>query len=396
MAVADVVVVGAGPAGLAAASTLRASGIHSLVIERAETVGSAWRTRYDNFRLHTARRWSALPGMAIPSSYGPWVSRDDFLQYLQDYSERFGIAPDFGVELRGLSYAGGRGLDTSIAGGRPLDTSYGGSWRLDTSRGEVTASHVVFATGSNNEPYIPAWPGRDSFTGTLIHSSEYRNPAGYAGRRVLVVGSGNSASEIAADLASTGNVQVEMAVRTPPTILRRDIYGVPTQLVGIATRPLPPGVINALAATTRRLSIPNLTEYGLPAPSAPYTQFQRTGTLPLLDHGFISALRSGAIPVRTGVRAMTSDAVVHSGGAESRPDVVIAATGYRAGLDAILGPLGLADANGRPAFGPRGGTGLARGLYAVGVDVVLSGMLREAGKDAARVAQAINRAVIAR
>jgi cation diffusion facilitator CzcD-associated flavoprotein CzcO len=372
MAAVKVVVVGAGPAGLAAASMLRAAGLPPIVIERAHSVGPAWRTRYDNFRLHTARRFSALPGMAIPSTYGQWVGRDDFLQYLQDYSERFRIAPRLGVELRGLRHVAGH-------------------WQLDTSQGDLEASHVVLATGSSAEPNIPCWPGRDLFTGALIHSSDYRNPDDYAGRRVLVVGSGNSASEIAADLAATGNVQVELAVRTPPSILRRDTYGIPSQLVGIATSHLPPAMINVLATTTRRLTIPDLTGYGLPAPSAPYFHFQKTGTVPLLDHGFIAALRAGAISVRPGVHALTSDAVVHSDGAESRPDVVIAATGYTAGLNSILGPLGLVSATGRPAFGPDGATDQPRGLYAVGVTVVLSGMLREVGKDAKRLAQALNR-----
>jgi cation diffusion facilitator CzcD-associated flavoprotein CzcO len=369
MTAVEVVVVGAGPAGLAAAAGLRSAGFHPVVIERAQSIGSAWYTRYDAFRLHTARRWSGLPGLAIPATSGSWVSRDDFIDYLESYADRFAIAARLGVECTGL----GR-----VSGG----------WRLQTTAGELDARRVVLATGACSRPSIPNWSGWSSFPGRIIHSSEYRNPNGYAGQRVLVVGSGNSASEIAADLAWEGSIQVEVAVRTPPVILRRATYGLPTQVIGVMTRHLPPAVMNPLAATTRWISVPDLEPYALPAPRAPYTQIRRTGTLPLLDHGFVAALRAGAITIRAGVAAMSGDTVIHSDGTESRPDTVIAATGYTADLDSILAPLGQLDDRGRPAFGPRGTDG-REGLHAVGFGVVLSGVLREIGLDARRLLRAI-------
>ena len=115
-----------------------------------------------------------------------------------------------------------------------------------TSDGSMRAQRVVLATGACTEPRIPNWPGRRHFKPPLIHSSQYRNPSAYRGKRVLVVGSGNSASEIADDLAGARDVTVEMAVRTPPTILRRDTHGVPTQPVGIALRYAPAGIVNPL------------------------------------------------------------------------------------------------------------------------------------------------------
>src|SRR4051794_13527563 len=102
----EVVVVGAGPAGLAAAASLRRAGIEPLVIDRADSVGSAWRTRYDSFLLHTIRWLSGLPGRPIPRAFGAWVSRDDFLRYLSDYAQHFDIRPRFGTELQGLARTG--------------------------------------------------------------------------------------------------------------------------------------------------------------------------------------------------------------------------------------------------------------------------------------------------
>ena len=365
-----VVVVGAGPAGLSAATRLQGAGMSVLVIDRSDSVGSAWRTRYDSFRLHTIRWLSGLPGMSIPTVFGPWVARDDFVAYLERYARRFDIRPRFGVELRGLSAHDHDG------------------WTLSTSEGPLQAQRVVLATGACTKPRIPNWSGRDTFKPPLIHSSQYRNPSPYRGQRVLVVGAGNSAAEIAADLAGPRDVTVEMAVRTPPTILRRDTHGVPTQPVGIALRYAPPAIVNPLGAALRRMTVPDLSGYGLPRPKAPYSQFQRTGTVPVLDHGFVAAVQSGAITIRTAVMALDGRDVIHADGFRSSPDALVAATGYTSGLHPILGPLGLLDDRDLPSIGSRGGPEAA-GLYTVGISIPVSGLLREIAIDVRRLVRAI-------
>ena len=368
----EVVIVGAGPAGLGAAARLRGSGFNPLVIDRSDTIGAAWRTRYDSFRLHTIRWLSGLPGMPIPSACGPWVARDDFVGYLERYAFRFGVTPQLGTQLEGLA---------------PVD----GGWSMTTSQGQLEARRVVLATGACTQPRIPAWAGRESFGPPLIHSSAYRNSGPHAGSRVLVVGSGNSATEVAFDLASSGDVTVEMAVRTPPTILRRDFNGIPTQLLGIALRRAPAAVGDPLGAAMRRLTIPDLSHHGLVAPKAPYSQFLKTRGMPVLDHGFVSALRAGAITIRPGVSRLDGEAVVHSDGSRSRPDTVIAATGYRPGLESVLGPLGHIDDRGLPTIGSRGGGAIGPGLYTIGITITLSGVLREIAKDAKRLEHSISR-----
>ena len=369
----DVIIVGAGPAGLGAAARLRGAGFDPVVIERADTIGSAWRSRYDSFRLHTIRWLSGLPGMAIPASCGSWVIRDDFIAYLESYAARFGVVPQLGVELHGLTAA-----------------PHGG-WTLTTSMGQLEARRVVLATGACTAPRMATWPGSESFRPPVLHSSRYRNPGPYAGQTVLVVGSGNSATEIATDLAASGTVRVEMAVRTPPAILRRDTRGIPTQPIGIALRHAPPAVVDPLGAAMRRLTIPDLSAYGLPAPKRPYSQFLRGGTVPVLDHGFVTAVRSGKITVRPGVAALAGDEVLHSDGSRSGPDAVIAATGYTPGLEPILGELGLIDARGLPTVGSRGAANKPDGLYTVGIAILLSGLLREIGKDANRLERTFTR-----
>jgi putative flavoprotein involved in K+ transport len=366
----EVVVVGAGPAGLGTAAQLRRAGLEPLVLDRSTTIGSAWRTRYDSFRLHTIRWLSALPGLRIPKAYGAWVTRDDFVRYLEDYASRFAIAPQLGTELRGLA---------------PTATG----WVLHTSHGDLEARRVVLATGACAQPEVPDWPGRSGFVPPLTHSADYRRPGPYRGRRVLVVGSGNSATEVAVDLAAAGDVTVELAVRTPPAILRRDLAGFPSQPLGIALDRAPAAVVNPLAAALRKLTIPDLAAQGLPAPPAPYSQFQRTGTVPVLDHGFVTAVRSGAIAVRPGVAALDGSEVVHSDGTRSAPDAVIAATGYRSGLEDVLGPLGLVDDRGLPTVGAAGDPVRGPGLHSVGISIRLSGLLREIGKDTERLVRSL-------
>jgi putative flavoprotein involved in K+ transport len=308
--------------------------------------------------------------MAIPRTSGPWVARDDFVAYLEGYARRFNIRPQFGIEMRGLRADDGDG------------------WVLLTSDGSMRAQRVVLATGACTEPRIPNWPGRDTFKPPLIHSSQYRNPSAYRGKRVLVVGSGNSASEIAVDLAGARDVTVEMAVRTPPTILRRDTHGVPTQPVSIALRYAPAAIVNPLGAALCRITVPDLSVYGLSRPKAPYSQFQRTSTVPVLDHGFVAAVRSGAITIGTAVMALDGQDVIHADGSRSSPDAVVAATGYTSGLNSILGPLSLLDARDLPTIGSRGGPE-AVGLYTVGISIPLSGLLREIAIDVRHLARAI-------
>jgi putative flavoprotein involved in K+ transport len=167
------IVIGAGPAGLAAAASLQRERIETVVLEQA-SIGSSWRNHYDRLHLHTVRWLSGLPGVPIDRREGRWVSRDGVVRYLERYARHhdLNIRTDFEVE-RVIRHDGG--------------------WLLRTSQGEMHAHHLVLATGFNREPFLPDWPGREGFTGDLLHSAAYRNPSSYRGRDVLVVGTGNSA-----------------------------------------------------------------------------------------------------------------------------------------------------------------------------------------------------------
>ena len=358
----DVVIVGAGPAGLAAAATLRARGIDPTILERGQHVGEQWRTRYDRLHLHTVRWLSNLPGYRIPREFGPWVARDHFVKYLEQYTAHHGLEPRFGVEATRIDRDNGQ-------------------WRVQTTAGTIPARVIVVASGYTRVPYLPRWPG--AFDGPVVHAAEYRNPGPYRGQDVLVVGAGNSGTEIAVDLAEGGASRVRIAVRTPPNILRRDTKGLPTQLVGIAFQHLPPRLLDPLIHALRRATIPNLSARGLPRPSAPFSQFQRTHTVPIIDVGFVDAVRGGAVEVVPGVTALDGRAAVLADGSRIYPDAIVAATGYHPGLEHLVGNVTAIGEHGIPSPQPH--------LHFLGIGVFISGQLHQVSKDARQTAAMVAR-----
>jgi putative flavoprotein involved in K+ transport len=357
------IVVGGGPAGLAVAAMLGRGGTRPLVLERGPEVGARWRTRYDRLHLHTVRWLSGLPGHAIPRRYGRWPSRDRVCDYLRDYAEHHGLDVRCGVEVQRID----RG------------------WRLETSTGPFEADRVIVATGYNGEPVVPDWPGVDTFPGTLVHSSGYRNPDPFRGQDVLVVGAGNSASEIAVDLADGGAGRVRLSVRTPPHIVRRDALGLPSQVIGIALTKLPSKWVTPVARFLRRRTIPDLAPYGLPIPDEPPgVTFARKWMIPILDVGIVDAVRDGRVEVVAAVERFETGDVVLADGSRLAPDAVVAGTGFRPGLEPLVGHLGVLDERGRPTAQ----TPLL-GLHFVGFTVTLGGLMRKVGIEARELAESL-------
>jgi putative flavoprotein involved in K+ transport len=360
-----IAVIGAGPAGLASAAMLQRAGERVVVLERGE-IGAAWTTRYDRLHLHTVRWLSCLPGYRMPRAFGKWPSRDRVLEYLQRYAERHALDVRTGVEVERL--------DRGESG-----------WIISTADDPFEAERVVIATGHSNVPFLPDWPGADAHE--LTHSFAYRNPAPYVGRRVLVVGAGNSGAEIAVDVADGGASHVFLSVRTPPSIVRRDTLGFPSQVLGIATAHLPVPVVDRISASLRRISIPDLARYGLPAPARPYSDFLRRRVIPILDVGIVDAVRTGRVQVVAALERFEDGAAVLADGTRVEPDTVIAATGFRPGLEPLVGHLGLLDDQGEPLVQAPHEPPQAPGLHFVGYRVTLGGMFRQVGIQAKQLAR---------
>ncbi|MFJ3926172.1 flavin-containing monooxygenase [Streptomyces sp. NPDC090022] len=372
-----VYVIGGGPGGLAAAAALRARGVRAVVVEKSDSVGASWRRHYDRLHLHTTRRLSGLPGLAIPRRFGRWVARDNAVRYLEQYAEHHELEVVTGVEVTRIERAAdGAGWTLFATGGRELD-----------------ARAVVVATGYNHTPRLPDWTGRDTYPGTLTHASGYRNARPYAGQDVLVVGVGNTGAEIAVDLVEGGAARVRLAVRTVPHILRRSTAGWPAQRTGILVRRLPVRLVDRLARAVARISVPDLSAHGLPRPDTGLYTRVKQGAIPVQDVGLIAAVRAGRVEPVAAVEGFDGAEVVLADGSRITPDAVVAATGYHRALEGLVGHLGVLDEQGRPlAHGARA-CAQAPGLYFTGFSSPISGMLRELARDAEKIARGLSRAL---
>jgi cation diffusion facilitator CzcD-associated flavoprotein CzcO len=368
----QVIVVGAGPAGIASALALKDAGLAPLVLDQAGRVASSWRSRYNGLRLNTWRRFSHLPGRPFPKGTPTFPSRDQLIEHVERH------AGEEGIELR---------LGTRV---ERIDRA-DGEWVVRTIVGDVRAPQVIIALGHEQIPYIPDWPGRDAFESALLHSSRYRNARPFKDQRVLVVGPGSSGMEIVHELAEGGAASVWLAVRTPPNILLRQGPGpVPGDLIGTWLWHLPTRVADRIARFARRMDIGDLTEYGLPVPErGVFADVRRRGKVPaLVDAEVIEAIKDGRIEVVAAVESLDSSGVELVDGTRVEAEAVICATGYRRELEPLLGHLGVLGDRGMPkAIGPRPA---AEGLRFIGY-LPRPGGLGYMGKEARRAARAIRR-----
>ena len=366
----EVAVIGAGPAGLAAAAQLHRRGLAPAVLERSPEVGASWRERYDGLRLNTVRWMSGLPGGPIPRSAGRWPARADFVRYLERYAERQRLEVHTGVGVARVDRDGD-------------------GYRLHASTGELKSRFVVVATGYDHEPVIPAWPGRDDFTGRLLHASAYRNATPFSGRHVLVVGTGNTGVELAVEILETA-ASVRVSMRTPPNILTREIFGLPSTVLGRMSESSLDALTDRSGFLLQRMLWGDLEPYGIPRP--PYgiaTELRVKGLGPVVDSGFVAALKQRRIAIVPAVERFNAADVVLRGDVRLRPDVVIAATGYRSGLEELVGHLGVLLPNGRPAINGARTHPNAPGLYFNGYWLPLSGQIPALRRSSRALARAV-------
>jgi cation diffusion facilitator CzcD-associated flavoprotein CzcO len=373
----QVVVLGAGPAGLSTALALLDQGVHPLVLDRAEEVAASWRTRYDRLRLNTSRPLSHLPRRRFPKGTPMFPTRDQFIDHLERHSREPGIEWRLGT--------------AAVRIDRDHDGD-GQAWVIHTSNGDtINTSQVVVATGYENAPLIPDWPGRGDFTGELLHSSEYRNPARFRGKSVLVVGPGCSGMEIAHDLATGGAARVWLSVRTPPNIMLRASPGpVPGDMIGVILLKFPVRFADAFTRWGQRMDTGDLSEYGLPVPEeGVFTRVARAGGEPtIVDKEVIEAIKARRFEVVGAVNSLEGSAVHLEGGASIGPHTVICATGYRRQLAPLVGHLGVLNERGAPRV--VGGEPAADGLRFIGF-VPRPGAIGYMAKEAKLAAKAIAR-----
>lgn len=369
-------IVGAGPAGLAVAACLRRLWLPFEIIEQTGEVGHSWMRHYERLHLHTDKAHSELPYLPFPRDYPRYPSRQQVVDYLQDYARHFQITPRFHEQVvSARCVSSGEGTQS----GQPC-------WEVDTHDTRYRTHHLVLATGVNHDPHLPHWPGQDQYKGEIVHSAHYKNGARWAGKQVLVVGLGNSGGEIAIDLWEH-QAKPSLAVRSPVNVIPREVMGTPFLTVGVLQRSWPAWLADAVNAPTTRLLVGDLTRYGLPRPRlGPVAQVRQEGKVPFIDIGTIDLVKRGEVGVYPGIEHFTPEGVVFTDGRSKAFDAIVLATGYRSQAGHWLedGRIPLPDKQ-VPSPQP----GLPEGLHLCGFYVSPTGMLREIAREAKLISRVI-------
>ena len=370
--VESVVIVGAGPAGLAAAYELKAAGIRPRILDEAEVIAASWRARHDQLHLNTHRWVSHQPGLRMPRRFGAFPSRDDYVSYLAAYAAQL----DLPIEFR-----------TQVS---RIESGQDGHWSVMAQNETIVARNVVVATGSDRVPHVPDWPGRDGFSGEFIHASRFRHASDYLGKRVLLVGGGNSAVDVGNCLAGVGVGPVWVSVRRGATIAPQYLLGLPSQLLAASLAWLPTAWQEMNMTLASRIFLGDLSRFGWPkATKGPVTRQIEDGVTVAVDNGFVDALRKGRMRIVAEVASFDNATVVLRDGSRLQPDAVICATGYRLGLAGLVGHLDVLDAHGRPVCNALRAANGAPGLWFFGQNASIHGNMNIRRREARTLAAAI-------
>ena len=367
----NTLIVGASISGLASAASLQKQGIEYIVIEKQAQVAMPWRNHYHRLHLHTNKRVSNLPYKKFDSAIPRYPSRQQVVDYLEDYQKEFNINPIFNTGAKSIK----------------KEDEY---WVTETTGGILKSKYVIIATGPFGKPKPVHFKGMETFRGKILHSYEYKTGKDFKGQNVLVVGFGNSACEIAIDLYEQG-AKPSMAVRSPVNIIPRDILGVPILELSQLMSNLPPRMADTINAPLMKLLFGDITKLGLKKmPYGPFEEIQKDGNIPVLDIGTIKHIRKGHIKVYGDIDHIEGRSIHFSDGKKEDFDAIVAGIGYyRDYADIIAVDKSRFEDLKLPVdkqkfFG-------TDGLYFCGFRVAPTGQIREITSDAQKIARDIKR-----
>ncbi|HVU54485.1 MAG TPA: NAD(P)/FAD-dependent oxidoreductase [Puia sp.] len=368
----NTLIIGASISGLASAACLQKKNIEYVIIEKQDQVAGPWRAHYDRLHLHTSKRFSQLPYKKMGSAYPRYPSRLQVIEYLEAYQKAFDINPLFNREAVSVKKEGDHWI-TATAGGDSFRSKY-----------------LIMATGAYGKPKPIRFKGMETFPGRILHSYDYRSGKDFEGQRVLVVGFGNSACEIAIDLYEQGAAP-SMSVRSPVNVISRDILGIPILEISLLLSHLSPRIADMLSAPVVRWVTGDLTRLGLKKlPYGPLQQIQKDGNSPVLDIGTLAHIRKGHIKIYEGIDHIEGRTVCFTDGRREAFDAIVAGIGYYRDYAEFVGV-------GQERFQDLK-TGVDKqqffgkdGLYFCGYWVSPTGQIREIALDAQKIARDIEK-----
>lgn len=344
----DVIVIGAGQAGLAAGYHLNKNELRYVILEANYEPTGSWPQYYDNLRLFSPASYSSLPGMPFPLKADLYPNRDEVISYLKQYAEHHRFPIHFNVRVERVER--------------------NGFFYVHTEGGEVFRSkNIVCATGSFNQPFLPVLEGAEDFKGRLIHSSEYRNPDSFRNQRVIVVGRGNSAVQIGVEISELASVTT-LAVLQPVQLLPQRLLGRDIHFW---------------------IKIIGYDKF-------PFWRFGKTVGSPsgAIDiGGFKNKLQNGQLKQKPMFIKMDAEGVIWPDGLKESIDSIIFATGFKPIIPYLYGVEGAVDDRGY-AVQKGGVSSTVPGLYYLGLSgqrSFISATIRGVGSDAKYVVKHLKR-----
>uniref|UniRef100_A0A7N0V1G0 Flavin-containing monooxygenase n=1 Tax=Kalanchoe fedtschenkoi TaxID=63787 RepID=A0A7N0V1G0_KALFE len=382
------VIVGAGPSGLAMSACLREKGVPSIILERSNCIASLWQLKtYDRLRLHLPKQFCELPLMSFPKNFPTYPSKQQFIKYLENYAEAFGIKPLFNETVKLAEFDKVLGMWRVRSESKSSGSGFDGELMVT----EYVCRWLVVATGENAEVMIPEIEGMEEFGsagGKIVHTSSYKSGEIFKGKKVLVVGCGNSGMEVCLDLCHHS--------ARPYLVVRDTVHVLPQEMLGKSTfglsmcllKWLPVRLVDQFLLIMSWLVFGDTSRLGLVRPKlGPLELKNVAGKTPVLDVGTLAKIKSGDIKVCPAIRRLKPHAVEFIDGRTEKLDSIILATGYKSNVPSWLKEGNMfSDKDGFPKKPfPNGWKG-DNGLYAVGF--TKRGLLG-ASMDARRIAEDI-------
>jgi putative flavoprotein involved in K+ transport len=308
----DILVIGAGPAGIASAYFLQQAGLSYRVIDKASNIASTWNSLYPSLRLNTSRFFSHLPGKRFPWHQGMFITARQYHRYLVEFVEEHRLNIHLGVEVYKA-------------------VPEGEGWRVITSEGAEWYPAVIAATGRFSAPYMPQIPGMEHFSGQIMHAQDYHGPDSFAGKSVMVVGNGPSGVDIVTELGNHPTVvgPALFSQRTGVVLRPRWPYGLPKHAWMILADYLPGAISTPLLRHIQGLQYRNLDRIGIKVPHTDGYSSAAGGTR---GRELVRAVKAGKVKPVDGPACFNGPDVVLTDGSRHAVDVVILATGYHPAL----------------------------------------------------------------